>query len=65
MKKILMLLVCMVAVTFFFGASNTTAAEKFPSKAIQIVIPYGPGGGSNLSARIFGKHPPSISLPPS
>jgi tripartite-type tricarboxylate transporter receptor subunit TctC len=56
MKKILMVLACMISVTFLLGALNATAAEKFPSKAIQIVIPYGPGGGSDISARIFAKH---------
>lgn len=55
MKKMLMLLACMVSVAFFCGASSATAAE-FPSKTIQIIIPYGPGGGSDISARIFAKY---------
>jgi putative tricarboxylic transport membrane protein len=31
-------------------------AESFPQKAIQLVVPYGPGGGSDISARIFAKY---------
>ena len=31
------------------------AAPKFPRKQIQIVVPYAPGGASDVVARIYGK----------
>lgn len=31
-------------------------ADEFPSKPIQLVVPFKPGGGSDLSARIFAKY---------
>lgn len=32
------------------------AQAAFPEKPIQIVVPFKPGGGSDLAARIFAKH---------
>jgi putative tricarboxylic transport membrane protein len=33
-----------------------SSAAEFPTKAIKLVVPYNPGGGSDLSARIFAKY---------
>jgi tripartite-type tricarboxylate transporter receptor subunit TctC len=40
----------LVALTFGLGLS-TASAEDFPSKSINYIIPFGPGGESDISAR--------------
>jgi tripartite-type tricarboxylate transporter receptor subunit TctC len=34
-------------------AGNSLAAAKYPSRPIDIIVPYAPGGGSDLSARLI------------
>ncbi len=36
-------------------ASPVLAQEKFPSRAIEFVVPWGPGGGADQLARLVGK----------
>ena len=43
------------AVAICLSAPNASA-EAFPTKPIQLVVPFAPGGGSDLSARIFAKY---------
>ena len=52
MKKVLSAL----TVSLFILSSATAWAGQFPEKAIKIVVPYGPGGGSDISARLFSKY---------
>jgi tripartite-type tricarboxylate transporter receptor subunit TctC len=49
MRGVLALLACLVAAT---GA----AAEAWPARPVKIVVPYGPGSGPDLVARILGEH---------
>lgn len=41
---------------FFTPAHSAESAQSFPSKPIKIVVPYSPGGTTDLLARTIGKH---------
>ncbi|QFU02509.1 Tripartite tricarboxylate transporter family receptor [Halomonas sp. THAF5a] len=41
---------------FACGLTSTAAADAFPEKDVQYVIPFGPGGESDISARLQQKY---------
>lgn len=47
----LLSVIFLIALMVFFGA-NSFGQEKYPTKPIQVVIPYGPGGTHDIAARI-------------
>ena len=53
MKRLsLMLLSACVAAAF--GVATVSAQEKYPNRAIKVLVPYAPGGATDITARLVG-----------
>ena len=51
-KKILSVLIASATVLFAAGCGQSASAStEFPTKDIELIVPYGPGGGNDLVAR--------------
>src|SRR5262245_15425507 len=52
MKRLAILSLVVLAV----GVSEVTAQEKYPSKPVKVVVPFGPGSATDIVMRIVGEH---------
>lgn len=52
MRRFLVLLTALIT---FLGWSGGASAQAWPTKPITIVVPYAPGGGTDITARLIGK----------
>lgn len=46
----------LLAAALLLGIHAAAQAADYPTKAIRIVVPYGPGGATDIVARILGEH---------
>jgi len=49
-------MVIAVLVGALFSASASVGAQQYPNRPIRLILPYAPGGGSDLTARIIAEH---------
>jgi tripartite-type tricarboxylate transporter receptor subunit TctC len=57
MKRLSLLLLsaCLVScVAAVFGVGNAAAQEKYPNRPIKVLVPYAPGGATDITARLIG-----------
>lgn len=54
-KKAVSLLLSAAMVTTLSACTSSSKTEKFPKKAINIVVGFNPGGASDLTSRMIGK----------
>jgi tripartite-type tricarboxylate transporter receptor subunit TctC len=47
-------LFAMVVAALALSASAATAQDKYPSRAVKVIVPYAPGGATDIVARIVG-----------
>src|SRR5450755_1013324 len=56
MKRLHMMLLVAFGVAFAGPHGQAQAQDKYPSKSVRILVPYGPGGATDIVARIVGEH---------
>ena len=57
MKRLTLMLLSTLALAI---GGPAVAQDKYPSKPVKIIVPYAPGGGTDITARIFGDHMKNI-----
>src|SRR6476620_11488831 len=53
MKQLSLVLLSMLALV---AGGPAVAQDKYPSKPVKIIVPYAPGGGTDITSRVFGDH---------
>jgi tripartite-type tricarboxylate transporter receptor subunit TctC len=48
-------LMMLSALCLVIGGPNAVAQQKYPTKPVRVLVPFGPGGGSDIVARIVGE----------
>ena len=45
----------LAALFLALGAITASAQDKYPSKPVKIIVPYAPGGATDITSRLFGE----------
>jgi tripartite-type tricarboxylate transporter receptor subunit TctC len=53
MKRLCVMLTAMLGLAF--GPIAAQAQDKYPSKPVKIMVPYAPGGATDITSRLFGE----------
>jgi tripartite-type tricarboxylate transporter receptor subunit TctC len=56
MKKNLFLVFFVVSLTFVCAGNEVSGQQAYPNKPIDLIVPYNPGGGSDLAARLLSTY---------
>ncbi len=55
MKALLKFLISTIAIGFIFVFTKTYAQSNYPSKPIEMIVPWGPGGGADTLGRLTAR----------
>jgi len=53
LNLVLLSAACLAAVATF-GTSTASAEDQYPSRPVKVIVPYAPGGATDITARIVG-----------
>jgi tripartite-type tricarboxylate transporter receptor subunit TctC len=51
-----------IVVAAMLVAASLATAQEFPAKSIRFVVPYAPGGASDVTARLLGQKMTEASI---
>lgn len=54
-KALSYLTACALTTTLFWGAPTAWSQDTFPSRPVTVIVPFGPGSGTDIVARILAK----------
>src|SRR3981081_4525579 len=63
MKRLHLMLLVAFGIAFAGVQWHAQAQEKFPSKPVKILVPYGPGGATDIGPRIVGDRLTPVIFP--